>query len=81
MNRLGAWVSQMLSGHAGPSAARVAYVAYVVCGAAWLTVDLVLRRAITPEWNMAFTVYGSSCTAGYIGGKVAGRTPPAPPSA
>ncbi len=80
MKPLTSWIGRALSGPKGdPSAARLGYFVFVVMGALWLSYDLVMsltslkKSGITSEWVMAFGIYASTTTAGYIGGKVAGR--------
>lgn len=80
MRPLTAWLGRALSGASGsPSTARVGYLSFVAFGGLWLTIDLVasiLRGdGLSNNWVTAFGVYATTCTAGYVGGKVAGRPP------
>lgn len=86
--KLASWLGRALSGASGsPSTARLGFLAFVVLGGLWLTASLAVsllaylhdpaaaKEVITSNWSTCFGIYATTCTAGYVGGKVAGRPP------
>jgi succinate-acetate transporter protein len=70
------WIRELLAGTDGrASTKRFAFFAFVIAGALWLSYDLVLsmsslkKSGITETWVMAFGIYASACTGGYVMGK------------
>lgn len=83
LKKLPAFVGAALSSNGSPSASRIAFWVFVAAGTVWLSYALI-RHGLTPDWNMAFGLYGGACTGGYLGGKKIGAqgandTPPAAP--
>lgn len=77
MRRLLGWLGKLVSGErkGEPSISRVAFLLFVLAGAFWLTWDIIAslhtlkEHGISEQWVLAFGIYASACTSGYLGGK------------
>jgi len=53
----------------GPQLKKVSYGAAMIAAIIWLSWGLLMEWKITTEWNLAFTVFMSAATTGYLAGK------------
>lgn len=61
---------ERLVNEGGPRIKAAAFGLGVVMATIWLTFS-VCRNGITPDWNIAYTLYMTSIVVSYIGGKLA----------
>lgn len=69
LNNIITWLTDFFSNKDTSSMKRLGYFLAIVFSVIWLSIDLLINKSITPNWNSAFLVFMTTAGGAYVGSK------------